>query len=145
MCALGGGFSRNGEAMTAPTAAVALADFAGVERTELSFVAGDSVAVLRAADQGDWWYGTVPRHGGSGWFPRAFVRLDDQAAVAAAAPATAGESDPAPAAVVLATVTALFAYAAQDADELSFAEGAAIAIVDKSPDGYARGPACACC
>ena len=65
-----------------------------------------------------------------GWFPASYVKLMEKGKADGAA---------APVAAPAASLKALFAYTAQNDDELSFEEGAVIKLISKDEDVWWKG------
>jgi hypothetical protein len=75
---------------------------------------------------GDWWYGTMVKDGKSGFFPQTYVQEVEQGI----SRRLCSHVRPNDANAVHAT--ALYAYESTNADELTFAEGDVLTIVDRS-------------
>jgi hypothetical protein len=78
---------------------------------------------------GDWWYGTISKTGKSGFFPNTYVE--------AVQPSMSAyhhcllESNP-----LSGKARAIYAYASDNSDELTFAEGDILSIVDMSEEEW---------
>ncbi|KAG6334877.1 hypothetical protein ID866_4218 [Astraeus odoratus] len=81
---------------------------------DLSFAENLIIEAHPSKSDGDWWYGTKINDRKSGFFPRTYVQQIEQV-----------------------RATALYSYESLSADELSFAEGDVLIIVDRSePDWW---------
>ncbi|RKP04176.1 hypothetical protein CXG81DRAFT_23282 [Caulochytrium protostelioides] len=131
----------------APETALALYDYAAQCEGELSLTKGERVTVTsRATGSEAWWEGRG-RHG-RGQFPAAYVQVQDPAAAAAATLfAHTGPAPSPPTVRVTGTglppgvkyeVEALYPYDASDPQDLSFAAGARIYVLEEI-DGWYRG------
>ncbi|KAI0044289.1 hypothetical protein FA95DRAFT_1497317 [Auriscalpium vulgare] len=88
--------------------------YEGQRAEDLSFAENLVLTAHPSKTGGDWWHGTVVRDGKSGFFPKTYVeRLE------------------------IFKARALYAYTGGNADELPFAEGDTLSIVDRSePDWW---------
>jgi hypothetical protein len=136
-----------------PTA-IALYDFESIEQDDLPFKAGDSIILLSAEEGHDWWQGEL--NGRCGIFPKNYVQKQNTTAAPVAAnkpppvPAAAnhkhydtnsstapGGADSAEAPKLLdAKCQALFDFEGQDADELTFRQGATLIITGELNGWY---------
>jgi actin cytoskeleton-regulatory complex protein PAN1 len=78
---------------------------------------------------GDWWYGTISSTNKSGFFPNTYVEVvqPSMSAYHRCLP----ESDP-----LLGKVKAIYGYASDNSDELTFTEGDILSIVDMSEEEW---------
>jgi hypothetical protein len=87
--------------------------YEGQRPEDLSFGENLILTAHPSKSGGDWWYGTVTRDGKSGFFPKTYVQI-----------------------VEIVTAKAIFAYTGSNSDELPFAEGDELTIVDRSEDEW---------
>jgi len=80
---------------------------------ELSFGENLIITANPSKNDGDWWYGTVITSGKSGLFPKNYVEIVEPR-----------------------KAKAVYAYAGDNSDELSFAEGEILSIVDTSEEEW---------
>ncbi|KAF9228917.1 hypothetical protein BS17DRAFT_772724 [Gyrodon lividus] len=87
--------------------------YEGQRGEDLSFAENMIIAAHPSKSGGDWWYGTMVKDGRSGFFPETYVQEVEQV-----------------------HATALYAYQGSNVDELSFAEGDVLTIVDRSESDW---------
>ena len=83
---------------------------------------------------GDWWYGTISNTSKSGVFPNTYVEVVQSSMSAyhrCQYHRCQPESDP-----LLGKARAIYAYASDNSDELTFAEGDILSIVDMSEEEW---------
>lgn len=78
---------------------------------------------------GDWWYGTISNTGKSGLFPKTYVEVVKPSM--STYHLCLSESDP-----LVGKAKAIYAYASSNSDELTFAEGDILSIVDMSEEEW---------
>ncbi|OAX41282.1 hypothetical protein K503DRAFT_712926 [Rhizopogon vinicolor AM-OR11-026] len=83
--------------------------YEGQRPDDLSFVENLVIAAHPSKSAGDWWYGTVVKNGKSGFFPQTYVQTVEPV-----------------------KANAIYSYAGGNADELPFAEGDELSIIDRS-------------
>jgi hypothetical protein len=145
---------------------VARTDFFAEEADELTFRRGDRIEVLRQGDARGWWYGRVEGKKHRGFYPSLYTesvaskmtkrrsrvrssnndvvragntqqRAAASAGTTAAAAASSGGATTAAASLVRSFLLAKWPYVAQDDDELTFAKGDVIAVVQEGEaDGW---------
>ncbi|KIJ10660.1 hypothetical protein PAXINDRAFT_172093 [Paxillus involutus ATCC 200175] len=86
-----------------------LYQYEGQREEDLSFAENTIITAHPSKSGGDWWYGTMVKNGKSGFFPQTYVQGVEQV-----------------------HATALYAYEGTNSDELPFAEGDVLTIVDRS-------------
>ncbi|KIK78082.1 hypothetical protein PAXRUDRAFT_17082 [Paxillus rubicundulus Ve08.2h10] len=86
-----------------------LYQYEGQREEDLSFTENTIITAHPSKSGGDWWYGTMVRDGASGFFPQTYVQGVEQV-----------------------HATARYAYESTNSDELPFAEGDILTIVDRS-------------
>ncbi|WWD16911.1 hypothetical protein CI109_101343 [Kwoniella shandongensis] len=87
-----------------------LYEFQGTRDVDLSFKENVVILAHPAKDQSsDWWYGLSVKEGSKGWFPKSYVEE-----------------------MTVTRAKAMYEYAAGEEDQLPFAEGDILEIVDKS-------------
>ncbi|WVN89977.1 uncharacterized protein L203_105207 [Cryptococcus depauperatus CBS 7841] len=87
-----------------------LYQFDGTRNVDLSFKEDVVIEAHPAKDQNSpWWYGTVIKDGSKGWFPKNYVEE-----------------------IKVTPAKALYEYAGGEADQLPFAEGDVLSVVDSS-------------
>ncbi|KIK93045.1 hypothetical protein PAXRUDRAFT_537374, partial [Paxillus rubicundulus Ve08.2h10] len=86
-----------------------LYQYEGQREEDLGFAENVIIIAHPSKSGGDWWYGTTVKDGKSGFFPQTYVQGVEQV-----------------------HATALFAYESTNADELPFAEGDVLTIIDRS-------------
>ncbi|KAG2348212.1 hypothetical protein BDR05DRAFT_903524 [Suillus weaverae] len=83
--------------------------YEGQRPDDLSFVENLIITAHPSKSGGDWWYGTIVKDGKSGFFPQTYVQMVEPL-----------------------KANALYSYAGGNADELPFAEGDELSIIDRS-------------
>ncbi|EGO21969.1 hypothetical protein SERLADRAFT_417338 [Serpula lacrymans var. lacrymans S7.9] len=83
--------------------------YEGQRAEDLTFGENLILTAYPSKSGGDWWYGALARDGKSGFFPQTYVQVTEKF-----------------------KAKALYSYAGGNADELPFAEGDELSIVDKS-------------
>ncbi|KAI0312324.1 hypothetical protein OF83DRAFT_1146615 [Amylostereum chailletii] len=87
--------------------------YEGQRAEDLSFGENLILTAHPSKSGGDWWHGTIVRDGKSGFFPKTYVQIMD-----------------------IVKAKALYAYTGASADELPFAEGDVLSIVDRSESDW---------
>nr|XP_026483153.1 intersectin-2-like [Vanessa tameamea] len=104
---------------------------------QLSLMKGQLLIVRKKADSG-WWEGELQAKGRnrqSGWFPASYVKvLQSSGRTSGRTTPVMSKMDTVPTETVIDKVIALYSYAAQNADELSFEKDDIIAVTDRSQD-----------
>jgi len=90
-----------------------LYSFEGEGPEDLSFGENLIIVANPAKNDGDWWYGTIVTSSKSGLFPKTYVEV-----------------------VKPRKAKAIYAYASDNSDELTFAEGDVLSIVDTSEEEW---------
>ncbi|CAG9136123.1 unnamed protein product [Plutella xylostella] len=120
-----------------PEVAQATASYTATSTEQLSLTKGQLLIVRKKADSG-WWEGELQakgRHRQVGWFPASYVKvLQSSGRTSGRTTPVMSKSDVLPADTVIDKVIALYPYAAQNADELSFDKDDIIAVTDRSQD-----------
>ena len=92
---------------------------------------GENLIIIAnpSKSDGDWWYGTISNANKSGLFPKTYVEVvkPSMSAYHLYLP----ESDP-----LSGNAKAIYAYASDNSDELTFAEGDILSIVDMSEEEW---------
>ncbi|KAH7911883.1 hypothetical protein BJ138DRAFT_1062162 [Hygrophoropsis aurantiaca] len=83
--------------------------YEGQRAEDLSFAENMVLTAHPSKSGGDWWFGTVVKSGKSGFFPQTYVQRMEKV-----------------------KATAIYSYTGGNSDELPFAEGDELSIVDKS-------------
>jgi len=93
--------------------------YEGQRPEDLTF--GENLILLANPSKigGDWWYGIVVRDGKSGFFPKTYVE-----------------------ALEITKATAIYSYTSGNADELPFAKGDELSIIDKSDVDWWKAGGC---
>ncbi|OXH48550.1 hypothetical protein J004_04452, partial [Cryptococcus neoformans] len=92
----------------------ALYEFVGTRDVDLSFKEDVVIEAHPAKDESSpWWYGTVVKDGSKGWFPKNYVEH-----------------------IQAVHAKAIYSYAAGDPDQLPFAEGDILEVVDRSENDW---------
>ncbi|XP_053622758.1 intersectin-2-like isoform X2 [Plodia interpunctella] len=120
-----------------PEVAQALAAFTATSSEQLSLTKGQLLIVRKKADSG-WWEGELQAKGRNrqvGWFPASYVKiLQSSGRTSGRTTPVLSKVDAMPSETVIDKVIALYPYAAQNADELSFEKDDIIAVTDRSQD-----------
>ncbi|XP_050682373.1 intersectin-2 [Leptidea sinapis] len=117
--------------------AQALANYTATSSEQLSLMKGQLLIVRKKADSG-WWEGELQAKGRnrqSGWFPASYVKiLQSSGRTSGRTTPVSSKMDAVPVDTVIDKVIALYPYAAQNADELSFEKDDIISVTDRSQD-----------
>ncbi|XP_026724508.1 intersectin-1-like isoform X2 [Trichoplusia ni] len=117
--------------------AQAIANYTATSSEQLSLSKGQLLVVRKKADSG-WWEGELQAKGRNrqvGWFPASYVKiLQSSGRTSGRTTPVLSKMDTLPAETVIDKVIALYPYAAQNADELSFEKDDIIAVTDRSQD-----------
>ncbi|XP_075990060.1 dynamin associated protein 160 [Anticarsia gemmatalis] len=117
--------------------AQAIANYTATSTEQLSLTKGQLLVVRKKADSG-WWEGELQAKGRNrqvGWFPASYVKiLQSSGRTSGRTTPVLSKMDTLPAETVIDKVIALYPYAAQNADELSFEKDDIIAVTDRSQD-----------
>ncbi|XP_059047288.1 intersectin-2-like [Achroia grisella] len=117
--------------------AQAIASYTASSSEQLSLQKGQLLVVRKKADSG-WWEGELQAKGRNrqvGWFPASYVKvLQSSGRTSGRTTPVLSKMDTLPAETVIDKVIALYAYTAQNSDELSFEKDDIIAVTDRNQD-----------